>query len=248
MTVSMATTRLSSVITGCGGNDTTCSRRSISGFTRAPKGTISVSPGSGVREWRPSRSTIPARACGTIRTPAAATMNTNRARTIRAIRPAVIRTPSLAPERCRAPDLEHVHPRARLDDFVVVVGARGPDLDVQPDATDALGVGDALDDGRGLAHQGRGARPQLALRALMLAGDRAQRREQDHGDDQERRPLDRRARSQRGQKRRHERAAGERRQEQAHGSDLAKSEDHRGDQPEHPGIHVLVRSYPVCYA
>src|SRR4051795_1237651 len=36
MTVSMPTTRLSSVMTGCGGNETTCSRRSISGFTRAP--------------------------------------------------------------------------------------------------------------------------------------------------------------------------------------------------------------------
>ena len=32
MTVSMLTTRLSSVITGCGGNETTCSRRSISGL------------------------------------------------------------------------------------------------------------------------------------------------------------------------------------------------------------------------
>jgi hypothetical protein len=49
MTVSMPTTRLSSVITGCGGNETTCSRRSISGFTRSMNGTIRVSPGSSVR-------------------------------------------------------------------------------------------------------------------------------------------------------------------------------------------------------
>ena len=32
MTVSIWITRLSSVITGCGGNETTCSRRSISGL------------------------------------------------------------------------------------------------------------------------------------------------------------------------------------------------------------------------
>ena len=38
MTVSMLTTRLSSVITGCGGNETTVSRRSISGFTRSTYG------------------------------------------------------------------------------------------------------------------------------------------------------------------------------------------------------------------
>jgi len=50
MTVSIPTTRLSSVMTGCGGNATTCSRRSISGFTRSMNGTISVSPASSVRE------------------------------------------------------------------------------------------------------------------------------------------------------------------------------------------------------
>jgi hypothetical protein len=49
MTVSIPTTRLSSVITGCGGNDTTCSRRSISGRTRSTNGTISASPASSVR-------------------------------------------------------------------------------------------------------------------------------------------------------------------------------------------------------
>jgi hypothetical protein len=49
MTVSIPTTRLSSVITGWGGNETTCSRRSISGLTRSTNGMISVSPGSSVR-------------------------------------------------------------------------------------------------------------------------------------------------------------------------------------------------------
>src|SRR5919108_566793 len=40
MTVSIPTTRLSSVITGWGGNETTCSRRSSSGFTRSTNGTM----------------------------------------------------------------------------------------------------------------------------------------------------------------------------------------------------------------
>jgi hypothetical protein len=48
-TLSMLTTRLSSVITGWGGNDTTCSRRSISGFTRSMNGMTIESPGVSVR-------------------------------------------------------------------------------------------------------------------------------------------------------------------------------------------------------
>src|SRR3954470_13843349 len=201
MTVSMPTTRLSSVMTGCGGKETTCSRRSISGLTRATKGTISVSPGSRWREWRRSGSTIPARACGTIRTPAAATMKTNRARMIRTIRPAVMRSLSFAHERGRAPDLEHLDAGSRLDDLVVVVGARRPDLAVELHAAHALGVGDALDDHRRLADQRRRTRPDGA-RALVGTCDRPQRGQQDHRDDQEGGELDRRAGVERREQRR----------------------------------------------
>ena len=49
MTVSMPTTRLSAVITGCGGKETTCSRRSIIGRSRSTNGTRIVSPGVSVR-------------------------------------------------------------------------------------------------------------------------------------------------------------------------------------------------------
>ncbi len=49
MTESIETVRLSSVITGCGGNETTCSRRSISGLTRSMYGTTSANPASSVR-------------------------------------------------------------------------------------------------------------------------------------------------------------------------------------------------------
>src|SRR3954467_6190635 len=105
-------------------------------------GRAAHSPGGGVRGWRPRRSTIPARACGTIRTPAAAVMNTNSARTIRTIKPAVMRSPLLADERRGAPYLENVDPGAGLDDLVVVEGPGGPDLAVELHAADALVVGD----------------------------------------------------------------------------------------------------------
>ena len=49
MTVSMATTRLSSVMTFWGGNDTTCSRRSIVYRTLSTNGTMIDRPGPRVR-------------------------------------------------------------------------------------------------------------------------------------------------------------------------------------------------------
>jgi hypothetical protein len=45
----MLTTRLSSVITGCGWNETTCSRRSISGRSRSMNGITMATPGLSVR-------------------------------------------------------------------------------------------------------------------------------------------------------------------------------------------------------
>jgi hypothetical protein len=50
MTVSMLTTRLSSVMTGCGGNETTCSRMSTMSRTRSTNGTTMFTPGVSVRE------------------------------------------------------------------------------------------------------------------------------------------------------------------------------------------------------
>src|SRR3954469_4062694 len=162
-----------------------------------------------------------------MRTPIAATMNTNRTRMIKTIRPAVMYSLSFAHERGRAPDLEDVHAGPRLDDLVVVVGARGPDLAVELHTADALGVGDALDDHRGLPDQRGGAGSYLAARALVLAGDRPQRGERDDGHDEERGELDRCPRPDGRQQRRDGGAGGERRQEEAHGGDLAYCEDHR---------------------
>src|SRR6478735_9198565 len=77
----MDTTRLSSVITGCGGKETTCSRRSSNGRSLSTKGIRIVSPGLSVRWYLPRRSTTPARACGMIRTDRTKTMMTNTIRT-----------------------------------------------------------------------------------------------------------------------------------------------------------------------
>src|SRR5580693_2009546 len=64
----MPTTRLSRVMTGCGGKLTTCSRRSISGRSRSTNGVTTFRPAFSVRWYRPNRSTIPAVACGMMRT------------------------------------------------------------------------------------------------------------------------------------------------------------------------------------
>src|SRR4051812_17634981 len=77
MTVSIETTRLSSVITGCGGKLTTCSRRSIRERTRSTKGGITLRPAVRVSLYLPNRSTMPARACGTMRTVLLSTRTTN---------------------------------------------------------------------------------------------------------------------------------------------------------------------------
>src|SRR3954454_3176177 len=81
----MPTCRLSAVITGCGGKEMTCSRRSIVARTRSTKGTSSARPGESVRLYRPSRSTTLAWACGTIVTLRARTRITNGAITMRVI-------------------------------------------------------------------------------------------------------------------------------------------------------------------
>src|SRR5664279_524243 len=145
MTVSMETTRLSSVITGCGGKDTTCSRRSIMYLTLSTNGTTMFSPAGRVPLYLPNRSTIPARACGTMRTVLASTtaanstINKNSTSTATGtVFPhsfscgASVQLGDLVHESGGAPDLEDVDLRARLDHGVLVVRSRGPDLAVDP--------------------------------------------------------------------------------------------------------------------
>src|SRR3954453_9426965 len=158
MTVSMPTTRLSSVMTGCGGNETTCSRRSIRGFKRSTNGMISASPGSSVRWKRPRRSTTPARACGTIRTPAAETTSTKIRMTIRAMTPAVMGCSSFSYERRGALDLDDLDAGARLEDAAVLERPGAPVLALELDHAGVLGGG--LEHERLPPHERGGAGPQ----------------------------------------------------------------------------------------
>ncbi len=80
-TVSIDTVRLSCVITGCGGNDTTCSRRSTFARTLSRKGTRKFNPGDATVRNRPSRSTTADWACGTTINAFVTTMTTNSAST-----------------------------------------------------------------------------------------------------------------------------------------------------------------------
>src|SRR3954462_10303664 len=214
MTVSIPTTRLSSVITGWGGNETTCSRRSSSGLTRSTNGTISASPGASVREYGPSRSTIPARACGTIRTPDAATKNRNTARTISAMTAGSTTASSFRDERRSAPDLDDLHLLAGLDHLIVIVGAGGPHLAAYPHAAETLVVGDPLHDHRTAADERRRAGAQQRRLAAVRAGERAQRGEEGDRDDQEHRPADQRAAAGAADDGGEQGAAGERGQEE----------------------------------
>src|SRR6201993_4622989 len=84
----MLSVRLSSVITGWGGNDTTRSRRSTRARTRSMKGTNKVSCPLTVRLYRPSRSMTAASACGISATDLATTMMPNITITANNTRPA----------------------------------------------------------------------------------------------------------------------------------------------------------------
>src|SRR6266545_4936904 len=148
MTESMLTTRLSSVITGCGSNDITCSRRSSSGRTRSMNGITIASPGVNVREYRPRRSTTPARAWGITRTVFASMSSTNSAMTARTIR-AATRTLLFDDEGGRTLDLDDVDTRALLEDLPLEVRARRPLLTADADAA-SIGV-DATQHDRGAA-------------------------------------------------------------------------------------------------
>src|SRR5450759_3397569 len=94
MTVSMLTTRLSDVITGCGGNDTTCSRRSTLARTLSTNGTRKWRPPSRVRENLPSLSMISDVCCWTIRTVLTMTITANTTNSNRTINPALAPDPS----------------------------------------------------------------------------------------------------------------------------------------------------------
>src|SRR4249920_1855455 len=153
----MLTVRLSSVITGCGLNETTCSRISIRWRTRSTKGITIASPGERVLWNRPRRSTTAACACGMtliVRQSVNRTRNAIPSNTMSA----AIEAPLLVDERGSALDLDHLDPGARLEDVPLHVGAGRPFLAADADAA-AVHV-DALEDERLGSRERVGARPE----------------------------------------------------------------------------------------
>src|SRR5262245_46334765 len=165
----MLTTRLSSVITGRGSKDTTCSRRSMSGRSRSMNGMRRCSPGSSVRLERPSRSTMPARACGMIRIVRHRTIRTTKATTSRTMSAATTASLFVDEGGC-ALDADHLDPGAGLEHLMLVPGTGRPHLAADLHST-TLRV-HALEDHGRLSHEGSRARAKRGWKPHVAAGDR----------------------------------------------------------------------------
>src|SRR5438045_3896388 len=180
MTVSIETTTLSSVITGWGLNETTCSRRSTISRIRSTKGTTIARPALSVREYRPKRSTTPALAWGTIRIVRARTTTTKSATKRSTISSAIA---DLLPvdERRGALDLDHLDASSRLVDAILHESARRPlfTADSHAAAVRVDGVQDdrARSDQRGRARAEHRRHPDVAPREWPQHEDRSDRDE-----------------------------------------------------------------------
>src|SRR4051794_8794686 len=153
----------------------------------------------------------------------AATMSAKMTMTAATIRPATT-TPLFGNQRRGALDLHHVHLLAGLDDLVLVVGPRRPDLVLEADRAGV--AADRLEHLGPLADERRGAGPQLRGHRHVPPGDRAQEGEDAARDQQEEHELDDAPEPDHGGHGGDERADGERRQEErAAGGHLAEPED-----------------------
>src|SRR5215470_6850373 len=126
-----------------------------------------------------------------IRTVFAATKMAKRTSTSATINP-TIPASSIAYQRCRALDLHDVHTRARLDDVVLVVRARGPHLALDAHLAHAVVVDDALGDDPRAPDEGRRPGAQLRRHGDVAPRDRAHDGEAHAGQHDERDPRDRR--------------------------------------------------------
>src|ERR1700722_8578164 len=156
----MPTTRLSRVMTGWGGKLNTCSRRSRSGSSRSTNGTTMFSPAFSVRWYRPNRSTIPARACGMMRTDRQttramrATRTTSRTVATRVLMTAPLRGPAAGYRAC----LQRYRPRASWarEGLFGAGGPAGPavlDLELDAEAAGQGPRGEHLIDRPGRQHR-----------------------------------------------------------------------------------------------
>src|SRR3954447_20168396 len=166
----------------------------------------------------------------------AATMSAKMTMTAATIRPAT-RTPLFGNQRRGALDLQDVHLLAGLDDVVLVVGPRGPDLVLEPDRAGV--AADRLEHLGPLADQCRGAGAQLRRHRHVPRRERAEEGEDGRREREEEHELDSAADADHRGDRRDERADGEGgEEERAAGRHLADAEDDRGDQPPGPVAHV----------
>src|SRR4051812_13464277 len=228
----METTRLSEVITGCGGKGTTCSRMSTLARTRATYGIRMLSPGLRVRWNRPNRSTTSICCCCTTRTDLARVTTTNRIRPIaRTMRKIWVPFTSFSPdERSRALDLDDPDLAARVDDLSGVVRARLPVCTVDLDHAPPLG--DLLDHRRFRTLDGVQAhhrRLGVAMQSTFDRGSHGQHAER--GDPGEDRQLERQRRDEAGG-RGGEGTAGQHDQHKIQREQLRESEQHAGDKPD----------------
>src|SRR3954454_20941285 len=179
-----------------------------------------LSPGDRVARYFPKRSTIPARACGTIRTVLASTRIAKRTRTTKNANTNVMLLPLLGgswsgPQlvsaeyvRRGALDRHDVDRGAFLDLVVLVVGARGPDLSADLHATSGL-VRQRLEHVATLSDQrlGAGAQRRAGVQPVHHAGpDHGQ---QPDGGRQREHDLDGHRDTEQGDDHAHERATGE---------------------------------------
>src|SRR5579862_4202919 len=235
MTESIETTRLSSVITGCGLNETTCSRRSISGRRRSTNGTTIARPGVRIRWKRPSRSTMPAFACGTIRI-VRASMRTTNAATTPMTMSATIPASLLVDERRRALDLSDLNLRSGLEHLALVERARAPDLAADLHAAPARVH--AFQHRRAHADERRRPGSQRTRQSNVPACDRPQNRERRDRPGGEDHDLNDPAAPERSRGRSRDRGDRDRPEVEETGREhLADCERDGHDRPDEPGRH-----------
>src|SRR6266576_1596749 len=214
MTVSMLTTRLSSVITGCGWKETTCSRRSM--ISR-------------------SRSTTPARACGTILIVRDKVIKTKAATTNTTIR-ATIENPLFEYERGRALDLRNFDTCAGVERLPLEVRAGRPFLAADP-YSPAVCV-HALEHDRLGADEGGGPGPCQRRHVDVTPCDRPQECERGDRDPDEDDQLQKDAAADAGGHRCADGRKCHRPEEEETGrQELADGEENRRDQPEGETSH-----------
>src|SRR6188508_2301852 len=202
-----------------------------------------LSPGESVTRYLPNRSTMPARACGMIRTVLASRMTTKMTKTARMIKPVMVPPlPLLCGARSgaadvgrRAPDLDHLGAFTGLDLVELVVRGGGPLVAADLDPTGLSRREDRQHLDR-VADQCR--RPGLQLGTGVERLDQARPQERDQPDRGAHREHQRDRAGQAEQGREHPDEAADRQhdEDQVEADQFHHGETDRGDQPGLPQV------------